>query len=106
MHCISIQISPKHAREFDRAALLERVRGIRSPEVDAIEEKGKLFLSFNFFTEYPAQLWQELQAALYLNADYAAQIAPLSIVICEGETDDDCLLLHHFNNDEPLDSFT
>ena len=40
MQCISIQISPKHARDFDRTAFLERVRPIRSPEVDAIEEKG------------------------------------------------------------------
>lgn len=106
MHCISIQISPKHAREFDRGAFLDRVRNIRSPEVDAIEEKGKLFLSFNFFTEYPAPLWQELQQALYLDQTYAPQIAPVSIVICEGETEDDCLLLHHFNRGEPLDSFT
>lgn len=103
MHCISIQISPSHARAFDRAAFLQRVRHIRSPEVDAIEEKGKLFLSFNFFTEYPAELWQALHAALYLDAEYAPQIAPYSIVICEGETDEDCLLLHHFNRDEPLD---
>ncbi len=105
MQCISIQISPKHARDFDRTAFLERVRPIRSPEVDAIEEKGKLFLSFNFFTEFPAQLWQELQHALYLDQTYAPHIAPVSIVICEGETDDECLLLHHFNRDEPLDSF-
>lgn len=105
MQCISIQISPKFARTFDRAGFLDRVRHIRSPEVDAIEEKGKLFLSFNFFTEFPAQLWHELQHALYLDQTYAAQIAPVSIVICEGETEADCLLLHHFNSDEVLDRF-
>lgn len=105
MHCISIQISPKHARDFNRTEFLQRVRAIRSPEVDAIEEKGKLFLSFNFFTEFPAQLWQELQQALYLDSSYAPKIAPVSIVICEGETEDDCLLLHHFNGDEALDRF-
>lgn len=105
MQCISIQISPKHARDFDRAEFLNRVRAIRSPEVDAIEEKGKLFLSFNFFTEFPAQLWQELQQVTYLDTDYAAKIAPYSIVICEGESDEECLLLHHFNRDEVLDSF-
>jgi len=105
MQCISIQIAPKHARDFDRARFLERVRPIRSPEVDAIEEKGKLFLSFNFFTEFPAQLWQELQQALYLDPDYGPMIAPVSIAICEAESDDDCLLLHHFNSDEVLDRF-
>ncbi len=105
MQCISIQIQPKHSREFDREAFLQRVRGIRSPEVDAIEEKGKLYLSFNFFTEFPAPLWQALKEALFDAADYSALIAPISVVICEAETDEECLLLHHFDKSEPLDSF-
>lgn len=105
MQCISIQIQPKHSREFDRDQFLQRVRTIRSPEVDAIEEKGKLYLSFNFFTEFPAQLWQELSTALYQDATYGAVIAPVSVVICEGETEDECLLLHHFDSSERLDTF-
>ncbi|MEN0036482.1 MAG: hypothetical protein AAGC78_05420 [Cellvibrio sp.] len=105
MQCISIQIQPKHSREFNRDQFLQRVRAIRSPEVDAIEEKGKLYLSFNFFTEFPAQLWQELNAALYQDAIYGAVIAPVSVAICEGETDEECLLLHHFDSSEKLDSF-
>lgn len=105
MHCISFQIQPKFAREFDRAEFLRRVRPVRSPEVDAIEEKGKLLLSFNFFTEFPAQLWQELQPALFADAEYAPKLAPVCVVICEGESDDDCLLLHHFDPSEKLDSF-
>lgn len=103
MQCISIQIQPRHSREFDRDQLLQRVRPIRSPEVDAIEEKGNLYLSFNFFTEFPAPLWQALRECLYKDPAYAAVIAPVSVVICEGETDDDCLLLHHFDSSEPLD---
>lgn len=105
MQCISIQIQPKYSREFDREAFLQRVRTIRSPEVDAIEEKGKLYLSFNFFTEFPAPLWQALNERLYQDASYSALIAPISVVICEGETDAECLLLHHFDSSEPLDSF-
>ena len=104
MQCISIQIQPKHSREFNREEFLQRVRAIRSPEVDAIEEKGKLYLSFNFFTEFPAPLWQALSESLYKDPAYAAIIAPVSVVICEGETDDDCLLLHHFDSNEPLDT--
>lgn len=105
MHCISIQIQPKHSRNFDRAAFLQRVRDVRSPEIDAIEEKGQLYLSFNFFTEFPAQLWGELQDCLYKDAQYAAIIAPVSVAICESEDDDECLLLHHFDSSEPLDTF-
>ena len=103
MYCISIQIQPAVARSFERRELLERVRPIRSPEVDAYEEKGKLFLSFNFFTEFPQQLWPQLQAALYQDADYGAIIGPVSVAICEDEESGDCLLLHHFDPSETLD---
>ena len=105
MQCISIQIQPKYSREFDREAFLARVRAIRSPEVDAIEEKGKLYLSFNFFTEFPAPLWQALSGCLYQDPAYSANIAPVSVAICEGETDAECLLLHHFDSSEQLDTF-
>lgn len=105
MHCISIQIQPKYARDFNRQDFLGRVRHIRSPEVDAIEEKDKLYLSFNFFTEFPAQLWQQLNKALYQDAIYAASLAPVSIAICEDEESESCLLLHHFDPSESLDRF-
>lgn len=105
MHCISVQIQPGFAHEFDRDEFLRRVRPVRSPEIDAIEEKGKLFLSFNFFTEFPMQLWQELQQALLGDTDYANKLAPCCVVICEDENTGDCLLLHHFDPSEKLDSF-
>lgn len=105
MHCISIQIQPGHTREFDRQEFLTRVRPIRSPEIDAIDEKGELHLSFNFFTEFPAQLWQQLQECLYLDTLYAPKIAPHSMVICESEETGECLLLHHYNSSETPDRF-
>lgn len=104
MHCISIQIQPKYARDFNRDELLKRVRDYRSPEVDAYEEKGKLLLSFNFFTEFPAKLWQQLHKALYQDSQYAAVIAPVSVVICEDEETEACLLLHHYDPSETLDT--
>ncbi len=104
MHCISIQIQPKFARDFDREAFLARVRSIRSPEVDAIEEKGKLYLSFNFFTEFPVQLWHDLSEVLYKDSAYAAVLSPVSVAICEDEETGDCLLLQHFNSNEKLDA--
>lgn len=105
MYCISIQIQPKYARDFNRQDFLGRVRHIRSPEVDAIEEKGKLYLSFNFFTEFPAQLWQQLNKALYQDLAYTSILGPVSIAICEDEESEECLLLHHFDPSERLDSF-
>ena len=105
MYCISIQIQPKHAHDFNRQDFLGGVRHIRSPEVDAIEEKGKLYLSFNFFTEFPAQLWQQLNKSLYQDIAYASILGPVSIAICEDEESEACLLLHHFDPSERLDSF-
>jgi len=104
MHCISIQIQPGVAREFDREQFLRRARPIRSPEVDAYEEKGKFYLNFNFFTEFPQQLWQDLNQALYQDPDYSALLNPVSVVICEDEESGACLLLHHFDSNEKLDS--
>ncbi len=103
MHCISIQIQPKFAREFDREAFLARVRPLRSPEVDALEEKGKLYLSFNFFTEFPVQLWHDLNQVLYKDSSYAPVLGPVSVAICEDEETGDCLLLQHFDPSEKLD---
>lgn len=104
LYCISIQIQPKFAREFNRAEFLDRVRPLRSPEVDAIEEKGKLFLSFNFFTEFPSPLWKDLKQNLFEDDDYAPQLAPFCTVICESEDEKQCLLLHHYDPSEPMDS--
>lgn len=103
MYCISIQIRPKFAREFDQREFLDRVRPIRSPEVDTEEEKGKLFLSFNFFTEFPKALWQDLNAVLYQDAEYGPLIHEQSLAICESD-EGDCLLLHHYDERESLDT--
>ena len=104
MHCISIQIHPDYSKNFDTPAFLTRVRTIRSPEVDAITEGGKTYLSFHFFTEQPAQLWQKLSLCLYKDSDYGAVLGPISIALSEDESGTDCRLLHHFDTSEKLDS--
>jgi hypothetical protein len=103
MYCISIQIRPKYSQAFDQQAFLSRVRRIRSPEIDAEEEKGKLFLSFNFFTEFPKALWEDLANALYKDPEYGELISEQSLAICEDDAGD-CLLLHHYDVSEKLDS--
>jgi len=102
MQCISIQIQPEFLNTFDRKAFLAHVRAQgRSPEIDEFEEKGKTYLNYNFFTEFPKKLWQDLQTALYQHPDYAAVIAPVSIAVCEDETHPQgYLLLHHFDPSE------
>lgn len=105
MQCISIQIQPEFSRNFDKDAFLTRVRAIRSPAVDAIEERGKLYINFNFFTERPAQLWQELYLALYVDSNYRNVLAPISVAFYDDETGEESLLLHHFDPREKLDKF-
>jgi hypothetical protein len=106
MQCISIQIQPQFLANFDRAAFLAQVRAQgRSPEIDEFEEKGKTYLNYNFFTEFPNKLWQDLQAALYQHPHYAAHIAPVSIAVCEDEGHPQgYILLHHFDPSEKTDS--
>lgn len=103
MFCISIQIRPKISASFPREELLSRVRPIRSPEVDAYEEKGKLLLSFNFFTELPSTLWQQLNSVLFDESDFALLLRNNAIVLAEDEISDACYLLHHYDANEPLD---
>ncbi len=106
MQSISIQIQPEFLSEFDRAAFLTQVRSVgRSPEIDEFIEKGNTYLTFNFFTEFPKKLWQDLQQALYQNAEYAKIISPISIAFCEDESHPEgFILLHHFDKTEKVSS--
>jgi len=109
MHFISIQIQPEFLPTFDRQEFLSRVRGVgRSPEIDEFEQKGERYLQFTFFTERPKQLWQDLQTALYNNSEYSKIISPISIAVCESESEDkhaadSFLVLHHFDKNEKID---
>ena len=104
MQSISIQIQPEFFSEFDRAAFLARVRSAgRSPEIDEFTKKGKTYLTFNFFTEFPKKLWRDLQQALYQNAEYSKIISPISIAFCEDESHaEGFILLHHFDVNEKV----
>ncbi|MES2824766.1 MAG: hypothetical protein V4732_14275 [Pseudomonadota bacterium] len=103
MYCISLQIQPEFLASFNKSDFLLRVRAAgRSPEIDDFEEKGQRYLQFNFFSERPKSLWQELQTALFNNPEYSEIIKPISIVICEDENASECFLLHHFDSNEKL----
>jgi len=106
MQSISIQIQPEFFAEFDRTTFLTQVRSVgRSPEIDELVEKGKTYLTFNFFTEFPKKLWHDLQNALYQNADYEKIISPISIAVCEDESHPEgFILLHHFDETEKVSS--
>jgi hypothetical protein len=104
MQSISIQIQPEFLAAFDRATFLEQVRSVgRSPEIDEFTEKGNTYLSFNFFTELPKKLWQDLQQALYQHAEYSKIISPISVAVCEDESyPEGFILLHHFDVNEKV----
>ena len=103
MFCISVHITPEHSRGFDQQRFLQKVKSIRSPEVDAFEEKNQFHLSFHFFTEYPSDLWTKLQMAVFDQSEYAETLLAISIVTCEGENEDEYWLLHHFDQSQQLD---
>jgi len=105
MQSISIQIQPEFLAKFDRNVFLKQVRSAgRSPEIDEFTEKGKTYLNFNFFTEFPKKLWEDLQQVLYQHAEYSKIISPISITICEDESDPEgVILLHHFDVNEKVD---
>jgi hypothetical protein len=104
MQSISIQIQPEYVANFDRAAFLAQVRGVgRAPEIDEFAEKGKTYLNYTFFTEFPKALWQDLQKALYQHSEYSAVIKPVSIAACEDESHPQgYFLLHHFDSAEKV----
>ena len=106
MQSISIQIQPEFLARFDRDAFLAQVRAVgRAPEIDEFAEKGKTYLNYTFFTEFPKTLWQDLQQALYQHVKYSAVIAPISIAACEDESHPQgYLILHHFDPTEKVDS--
>lgn len=106
MRCLSIQIKPDAVPDFNKAEFLQQVRAIgRSPEIDDFEEKGVRHLHFNFFTELPETLWQEMQEKLYGDDAFGQNLRNLSLVACEGEMHAEDLLLHHFDPTETLDRF-
>ena len=106
MQAISIQIQPEFLADFDRNAFLTQVRAVgRAPEIDEFSEKGKTYLTYTFFTERPKKLWQDLQSALYLHAEYSKIISPISITAYEDEAlAQGYLLLHHFDKTEKVDT--
>jgi hypothetical protein len=104
MQSISIQIQPEFSTAFDRTAFLTQVRAVsRAPEIDEFSEKGKTYLTYTFFTEFPKKLWQDLQSALYSHAEYSNIISPISIAAYEDENlPQGYLLLHHFDKTEKI----
>lgn len=106
MRCLTIQIPSEFIADFDRTEFLFHVRALgRSPEIDAVNEGGKCYLSFHFFTEMPVKLWNDLRQFIYDDPDYGPIISACSIAVCDTETEaDEYLLLHHFDPTEPRDS--
>jgi len=103
MFCISFHIAPEHSRHFDQQAFLEKVSSIRSPEIDAFEDKKQFHLSFHFFSEFPSELWSSLEATIFDDSDYSHQLSTICVITCEGEKEEDYWLIYHYDKNQPLD---
>lgn len=104
MYCLSIQVLPEKVSTFDHKKFLQQLAGVsRTPEVDRFQERGQEFLHYNFFTEKPVAVWQELQAALLNPA--ADHWAKALLIACEPlDAPDDARLLHHPDPREKIDT--
>jgi hypothetical protein len=105
MKCLSIQIQPDRcagespqdlvAKLQDACGELPCVSSINVSEVDGA-------INVNCNSSDPAILWAHLKRDIY---ECDSVLPKASIVVCEGEAGwDDYLLLHHFDEDEELDS--
>lgn len=105
MKCLSIQIKPDRCVKENPPEVVSRLLcfcGQLACVTDIDVSKGESHLNINCTTEDLATLWAHLKKGLY-ECDSVLQNA--SIVVCEGESGwDDYLLLHHYDEDEELDS--
>lgn len=104
MFCISFHIDGQYSQNFDQQLFLRKVKSTRSPEIDAYQDQKHFHLSFHFFTEFPSELWESLQSVLFDKSDYAIQLLNQCVVTCEGESEKEYWLLHHFDKSQKLDT--
>jgi hypothetical protein len=105
MKCLSIQIQADRCGEENPQEVVLRLQCFCSQlacVTDVDVSKGEGYVNINCTTEDLATLWAHLKKDLY-ECDSVLQNA--SIVLSEGDSGwDDYLLLHHYDENEELDS--
>ncbi|GAB3267873.1 hypothetical protein [Chitinimonas naiadis] len=112
MTTLCIQIQPDRIADFDQAAVLavcEQMRAhkplIAGFQWDEGDDEGP-YINLLFETEQPAEVWPILQAAFYAPGALGDAIRATSMAMCTGEEGwEDYLLLYHYDDQLPLDSF-
>lgn len=103
-----IQIHPDRAPALDLQAVCACAADFAaaSPLVTRFAQvPGEGYLNLMFATAAPAALWPALSSALFAQAEWGQALRSCAMAMCEGRAGwDDCLLLHHFDGAQALDS--
>lgn len=107
---ICVQVQPDRAPGLDVSRLIaagemsaRAIKGCRGFDASQGEDDGA-YANLIFATENPADSWPELRSALLESVDFGAALKQSCICLCTGGDGwNDCLLLYHFDPDQPLD---
>lgn len=111
MHLLSVQIQPDLAPALDIAKLSAAFEAVAANKKLVLEhdfdggadEDGPYF-NFTFSTLHVARLWAVIQANVFADATFEADLESSAIAMCTGKDEwNDYLLLFHFDPDEVLD---
>lgn len=108
---VCIQIQPDLIPNFDDADVLALCDSLKAHRdiIDAFQaESGEddgPYLNLMFETSQPAKVWALLQTTFYPANPQGDAMRAGSMAMCTGEEGwDDFLLLHHFDENLPLDT--
>lgn len=107
-----VQIHLDRAPELDVDVLIEICEEFvdatrTATEFRALADETMRYRDLAFQTGDLKTLWSALRPHLYDDPHHGALVSDASIAVCQGDKGwDDYLLLHHFDLEQPLDSFS
>jgi hypothetical protein len=110
MKRLCIQIQPERVPELDEALLRRTLSElgagtalVNQVGIDEGEDDGR-YLNFNYKTPDVGRLWSLIRREVLNSPALGPAIRQAAIITCQGDAGwDDYLLLHHLDDDEPLD---
>lgn len=109
---LSIQLQPERVPELDEMQAVNRLKAIEARTglvkrlyVSEGPDKGR-YINVNYLTDDLPGLWSHLRREVLENSTVGPMLKKAAIITCQGAKGwEDYLLLHHFDEHEPLDSF-